>query len=525
MPAWNLRIGTKHFRARRAPGQGPSLSLFLFLALFLLAGAAAPLADALSARSLEQRRALRILHDTAALVEENYAELPDLRKVYAAGLFGLKNALGKNRFEVKEQDARRYTLRLGEAEHEVRLGSGSKRDLESFTQAYLFALSREGDLRPAGGDITVMYKALKGMVRSLDDYSTFLTPEDYRNSKTETTGRYGGIGATVSLRDKKIVIVTPMENAPAAKAGLLAGDEIVAVDGFRIFGLPLRDSVKRLRGPADTKVRLLIDRKSWLDPREFTLTRELILLNSVRSKRLKGVIAYLQITSFQQRTAREVNRHLARFDRETLRGIILDLRNNPGGLLRQSVRVAEQFLPEGSLVVFTRGRHRDQFAHFRTQAHGAWHTVPLIVLVNRGSASAAEIVAGALQDLDRALILGETTFGKGSVQTIIQLSGGAGLRLTTSKYYTPSGREIHKKGVRPEVEMKNPARPGPAPAGRGSPIPKTGEADPQMEVAIRALKEAYGGTLEDLRLAAIRHRAPYRKGVPKAKVPQAGTTR
>jgi C-terminal processing protease CtpA/Prc len=146
-------------------------------------------------------------------------------------------------------------------------------------------------------------------------------------------------------------------------------------------------------------------------------------------------------------------------------------------------------------------------------------------LVNRGSASAAEIVAGALQDLDRALILGETTFGKGSVQTIIQLSGGAGVRLTTSKYYTPNGREIHNKGVRPEVELKNPARPGPAPARRGNPIPKTGEADPQLEVAIRALKESYGGTLEDLRLAAIRHRAPYLKGVPKAKAPQAGPPR
>ena len=527
MPAWNLRVDTKGFRARRAPGQGPgpAPALFLFLALTLFAGAAAPLADALSARTLGQRRALRILHETVALVEENYAELPDLRKVYAAGLFGLKSALGENRLEVKEQDARHYTLRLGEAEHEVRLGSGSKRDLESFTQAYLFALSQEGSPRPAGGEMAVMYKALKGMVRSLDDYSSFLTPEDFRDSKIETTGRYGGIGATVALRDKKLVIVTPMENAPAAKAGLLAGDEIVAVDGVRIFGLPLRDSVKRMRGPADTKVRLLIERKGWPEPREFTLTRELILLKSVRSKRLEGGIAYLRVTSFQQRTAREVGRHLARFDRETLRGIILDLRNNPGGLLRQSVRVAEQFLPEGSLVVFTRGRHRDHFVHFRTQAHGAWHRVPLIVLVNRGSASAAEIVAGALQDLDRALILGEITFGKGSVQTIIQLSGGASVRLTTSKYYTPNGREIHKKGVRPEVEMKNPAPPGTAPAGRGSPVPKTGEADPQMEVAIRALKEAHGGTLEDLRLAAIRHRAPYRKGVPKAKVPQAEVPR
>ncbi|MDP7384626.1 MAG: S41 family peptidase, partial [Nitrospinota bacterium] len=323
----------------------------------------------------------------------------------------------------------------------------------------------------------------------------------------------------------KLVVVSPMESAPAAKAGILAGDEIVAVDGFRIFGLPLRDSVKRMRGPANTKVRLLIDRNGWAESREFTLTRELIMLKSVRSKRIEGGVAYLQVTSFQQRTAREMNRHLARFDREALRGIILDLRNNPGGLLRQSVRVAEQFLPEGSLVVFARGRHRNQFIHFSTQAHGAWHNVPLIVLVNRGSASAAEIVAGALQDLDRALILGETTFGKGSVQTIIQLSGGAGVRLTTSKYYTPNGREIHNKGVRPEVELKNPARPGPAPARRGNPIPKTGEADPQLEVAIRALKESYGGTLEDLRLAAIRHRAPYLKGVPKAKAPQAGPPR
>ncbi len=453
MPAWNLRFATIRFRARRAPGQGPRPALFLLLALFLLAGAAAPLADALSARSLEQRRALRILHETATLVEENYAELPDLRKVYAAGLFGLKNALGENRLEVKEQDARRYTLRLGKAEHEIRLGSGSKRDLESFTQAYLCALSQEGSPRPAGDDIAVMYKALKGMVRSLDDYSVFLTPEDFRDSKIETTGRYGGIGATVAIRGKKLVVVSPMESAPAAKAGILAGDEIVAVDGFRIFGLPLRDSVKRMRGPANTKVRLLIDRNGWAESREFTLTRELIMLKSVRSKRIEGGVAYLQVTSFQQRTAREMNRHLARFDREALRGIILDLRNNPGGLLRQSVRVAEQFLPEGSLVVFARGRHRNQFIHFSTQAHGAWHNVPLIVLVNRGSASAAEIVAGALQDLDRALILGETTFGKGSVQTIIQLSGGAGVRLTTSKYYTPNGREIHNKGVRPEVEL------------------------------------------------------------------------
>jgi carboxyl-terminal processing protease len=296
--------------------------------------------------------------------------------------------------------------------------------------------------------------AIKGMVQSLDPHSSYLTKEEHQDLLSETKGSFSGVGVEITVRDNVLTVVSPIEGTPAYKAGIQAGDKIVKIDGKLAADMTLSEAIKSIRGEKGTKVTLTIMREGAEKPLEFTVTRDVIPIRSVRSTLLTPKIAYVRISNFQSKTTNDLSAELEKLETgHKLEGLILDLRNNPGGLLSQAIDVSDLFLDSG-VIVSTKGRESSQDMKATAHKKKTERTYPIIVLVNGGSASAAEIVAGALQDNKRALILGTKTFGKGSVQTIIPLSDGSGLRLTTAMYYTPSGRSIQASGIEPDVEVK-----------------------------------------------------------------------
>ncbi len=298
---------------------------------------------------------------------------------------------------------------------------------------------------------TVINGAINGMLGSLDPHSAYMTPEDFKDLEEETSGSFNGIGIEISIRDGILTAVAPIEGAPADKQGIKSGDQIIRINGELTKSMSLIDAVKKLRGEKGTTVTITIHREGWKDTKDFTLTREAIPLVSVKSMELEPGFAYLRISNFQATTTRDVRSALNSIKKKhPIKGLILDLRNNPGGLLDQAVKVADIFLDKG-IIVSTRGRNHQEQMLFEAHQDDGQMDVPLVVLVNGGSASGSEIVAGALQDHKRAIILGTTTFGKGSVQTILPLPDGAGLRLTTAKYYTPSGESIQATGIKPDM--------------------------------------------------------------------------
>ena len=300
----------------------------------------------------------------------------------------------------------------------------------------------------------VIYNSLKGMVKNLDPHSSFMTPDEYKEMQIDTKGSFGGIGIEIGLKDNVLTVVAPIEDTPAHKAGLLSGDKIVRIGDKATKEMQLTEAVGLMRGPKDTPVTIHIMREGFNDPRPFVINRAIIKVKSVKYKMLDEGFGYVKLNQFQERTTEELDKALkdlaSKSDGKKLRGLILDLRNNPGGLLQEAVSVSNEFLDSG-LIVYTKGRAAGQNMTFNADASRSQPDYPMIVLVNNGSASASEIVAGALQDHKRAIILGVQTFGKGSVQTIIPLSDGSAVRLTTSKYYTPSGRSIQARGIEPDI--------------------------------------------------------------------------
>jgi len=293
--------------------------------------------------------------------------------------------------------------------------------------------------------------AINGMLETLDPHSNFMTPEVFKEMQTETRGSFGGVGFEITIRDKVLTVVAPIEDTPASRAGIQPGDQILRINGKSTKDMNLMDAVKLMRGPQGTQVTITIMRSGFTEPRDFTLTRAIIPIRSVRSKTLEEGYGYIKINQFIEKTHADMKAALSRLESNgTLKGLILDLRNDPGGLLEQAVKVADEFLESG-LIVYTEGRVEGQKMKFYAQKKAKEHDYPLIVLVNAGSASASEIVAGALQDHGRAVILGTPTFGKGSVQTIIPLEDGSALRLTTARYFTPSGRSIQAQGITPDI--------------------------------------------------------------------------
>jgi len=302
--------------------------------------------------------------------------------------------------------------------------------------------------------------AIKGMLETLDPHSAFMPPKMYKEMQEETKGRFEGLGLEITIKDGVLTVVSPIEGTPAFKAGILAGDQILKVEGELTKSLTLFDSVKRLRGPKGTKVTITIMREGLTKPRDYTLIREVIPIRSVRHELLEKQYGYIRLSQFQEKTDVEFDKALKALEEESkgsLRGLILDLRNNPGGLLDQAVKISDRFIESG-LIVSMEGRREEQKMRFNAHAQGTITRYPLVVLINGGSASGSEIVAGAIQDHGRGILLGTQTFGKGSVQTIFPLKDGSGLRLTTAKYFTPSGRSIQAKGIAPDITIK-PSRP------------------------------------------------------------------
>ena len=302
----------------------------------------------------------------------------------------------------------------------------------------------------------LIYNAIKGTLRGLDPHSSFLDPDSYKEMQVETSGSFGGLGIEITLRDDVLTVVSPIEGTPAYRAGLLTGDRIVKIDGLVTKDMQLPDAVKRMRGKPGTKVTVTVVREGWTEPKDFDITREQIRVQSVRSADLGGGIAYVKLRQFQEQSPGDMAAALEKASKSGMKALVLDLRGNPGGLLTAAVEVTEEFIDDGKLVVYTEGRVRNQNMRFSAHAKKSYPNLPMVVLVNQGSASASEIVAGALQDWGRAIVVGTQTFGKGSVQTIIPLSDGSGLRLTTAKYFTPKGRSIHGKGITPDIVVEIP---------------------------------------------------------------------
>jgi carboxyl-terminal processing protease len=298
--------------------------------------------------------------------------------------------------------------------------------------------------------------AISGMVKSLDPHTSYMPPVSYKEMQVETTGKFGGLGIEISLRDGVLTVVSPIDDTPAFKVGIKPGDKIIKIEDDSTLDMTLQDAVSRLRGETGSPVTITIFRKTFKAPKEFTIVRDIIKVRSVVSKLYQDDIGYIKIRNFSKNTSSDLDKALEDLRVKGITKLILDVRNNPGGLLNQAVEVTDRFLNKENLIVYTKGRSDEQNMRFTSHDKVAGVSYPMIILVNGGSASASEIVAGALQDLNRAIILGTQTFGKGSVQTIIPLSDGSALRLTTARYYTPSGRVIQENGIEPDiiVEMK-----------------------------------------------------------------------
>jgi carboxyl-terminal processing protease len=319
--------------------------------------------------------------------------------------------------------------------------------------------------------------AIRGMLSTLDPHSAYMTADMYKEMQVETKGEFGGVGIQIGVKENRLAVIAPIEGTPAYRAGVKSGDFITKVNDETTKDLTLMDAVQKMRGPKGSKVNLTIQREGTPDPLQFTLVRDTIKIESVKSKVLDN-IGYVRLTQFQESTGRDLGKVLKQFKDQKLQSTILDLRNNPGGLLTSAVEVSEQFLPGGKLVVYTKGREskKDEWI---SKGKDQMDDSPMIVLVNEGSASASEIVAGALQDYGRAVIVGTTSFGKGSVQTILPLGDGSGLRLTTAKYYTPKGRSIQSTGITPDIVVK--AQPPTIVAKAGE--TKSGEKDGEQKQA------------------------------------------
>lgn len=299
----------------------------------------------------------------------------------------------------------------------------------------------------------LLYGALRGMLQSLDPHSQFMDPDMFKDMKDDTAGEFGGLGIVIGLRDGILTVIAPMEDTPAFRAGILSGDKIVAIDGDSTENMSLHEAVKQMRGQPGTKVKIKIVRTKPQEIKEMELVRAIIKVDSVKGAAiLEDHIGYVRLTQFSEPTADALQKDLDKLLAEGMTALVLDLRNNPGGLLNSSVDVSQKFVDSGALIVSTKGR-KGAGGQMDYVAKGRRHYIdfPMAVLVNGGSASASEITAGALQDHHRAVIVGEKTFGKGSVQSVLPLEDGSAIRLTTAKYYTPSGRTIHEIGVEPDV--------------------------------------------------------------------------
>ena len=318
-------------------------------------------------------------------------------------------------------------------------------------------------------------KAIEGMLQSLDPYSAYLSPERYRELEIGTSGEFGGVGMEVTTGEGYLKVISPIEGGPAEKAGIKPKDLIIEIEGESTEGMVVQEAVKLLRGPKGSSVNITIRREGKTKPFSLTLVRDKIIVKSVKYKMLDSQIGYIRLVQFQEDSSQELRTALSELEAQNegeLRGVVLDLRNNPGGLLGEAIEIVDEFIDRG-LIVSVRGRIKGEAREYYATKNGNFQEYPIVVIVNDGSASASEVVAEALQDSKRATILGTNTFGKGSVQTIIRLEDGSGLKLTTAKFYAPSGRSISEVGVKPDVIVEN-----------------TNSHDKQLDTAVEILKSS-----------------------------------
>ncbi len=311
-------------------------------------------------------------------------------------------------------------------------------------------------------DSELIDSAINGMLSSLDPHSSYLNAKNYRDMQVQTRGEFGGLGIEVTMEEGLVKVVAPIDDTPASQAGVQSGDLITHLDNEPILGLTLNEAVDRMRGPVGTTIILTVQRKNVEKPFKISITRDIIRIRSVRFRN-EGNVGYVRVTTFNEQTDSGLGKAVSSLKRQLgddLSGWVVDLRNNPGGLLDQAIAVSDAFLEKGE-IVSTRGRHKQDTQRYNARSGDITDGKPIIVLLNGGSASASEIVAGALQDHRRAVVLGTRSFGKGSVQTIIPIGGGVqgAIRLTTARYYTPSGRSIQAKGIDPDIEVRQPADP------------------------------------------------------------------
>lgn len=379
-----------------------------------------------------------------------------------------------------------FVIASGGAHHGVVATEEAYDKLKVFTE--VLTLVRNNYVDPVESK-ELIYGAIRGLLETLDPHSSFMPPEVYKEMQIETQGTFGGLGIEITVRDRQLTVVAPIEGTPADRAGIQAGDRIIRIDGQPTKDMTLMEAVRKLRGPRGTQVIVTILREGQ-EPYDLPITREIIEVHSVRAFDLGEGIGYIRLVSFQERTIRDLDDAIKELQKKGMSALVLDLRNNPGGLLNQAVQVADLFLEKGKLIVYTEGRARNQNLRFVDEHETPYH-FPMVVLVNTGSASASEIVAGALQAHKRAVVVGTTTFGKGSVQTVIPLNDGSGLRLTTAKYFTPDKRSIHGSGITPDIVVEPPKPPTTTaktpspPERRDKPIGEQ-EGDPSQPLGRRA---------------------------------------
>jgi carboxyl-terminal processing protease len=335
----------------------------------------------------------------------------------------------------------------------VQAKSDTYEDLKAFTQA-LELVKRNYVENPDSKEL--IQGAIRGMVSSLDPHSSYMNERSFKEMSLDIKGEFQGVGIQIGVKNQQLTIIAPIDDTPGFRAGLAAGDKIMKINDEWTKDMSIEQAVDKMRGPKNTQVSLLIYRDGWDKPKEFKITRDVIKVTSVKSEMLDKEIGYIKIIQFQGQTTEELEKALKSLEAKGIKKLVLDLRNDPGGLLDASVDVSGKFLPKDSLVVYIQGRQKTDRKDFLTSGPEMPREFPMVVLVNTGSASASEIVAGALQDSKRAVIVGTQTFGKGSVQTVFPLEGGGGVRLTTAKYYTPNGRSIQNVGITPDIEVKLP---------------------------------------------------------------------
>lgn len=393
---------------------------------------------------------LELFDEVMDLIAEKYVYPPNFKKLFSIAIDEMVAAAGRDRLIVRKTSGGQL-IQGGKRQVQFNLNYDQSHDMASFKKVYYFLMDES---RGKYSSQELETAAVVGIMNSLDPYSQFLDENAFEKSMRDTEGKYGGLGMIVTQKDGRLTVVKTMKNSPAHRAGVLSHDTFVKVNSQDVEGMQIHELAKILRGYPDTKVILTLNRPSESKERTYILVREIISIETVAYETLDEDIGYIKISSFSKQTNDQLKEALVQAKSDGVKAFIVDLRDNPGGLLNQSVKIASHFLYRGRMIVYTQGRRKSDYKEYRAQYKSSLPHMPVVVLINRRSASASEIVAGALRDSGNALIIGENSYGKGSVQTIFRISdGSSGLRLTTSKYFTPSGIDITEHGVVPEIKI------------------------------------------------------------------------